>query len=212
MIALASYFGSGNTWPRQIIEKATGIYTGCDYTDDDLKRNGFLGENIMNGSTVVVKTHEFTPFHLKTYQKAVLLIRNPYDAILSNFHLRHSKSHTGTATDEEFKKDWDIYVQEGAERWRNTYLAWLKFTGPLHIIRYEDLKDNFMQEVAALVKFLNFPILHKRLACVMTDRYEKFQRRKVDVQSSSLYSVEQKKIIDSYILVVENGIRLVKNK
>lgn len=82
-----------------------GIYTGCDYTDDDLKRNGFLGENITDGSTVVVKTHEWEPeTRLQHFQKAVLLIRNPYDAILSNFHLRHSKSHTGMATTEEFRK------------------------------------------------------------------------------------------------------------
>lgn len=42
--ALISLPGSGNTWMRQIIEEATGIYTGSIYCDQGLKRSGFLGE------------------------------------------------------------------------------------------------------------------------------------------------------------------------
>ena len=40
LIALASFPGSGNTWVRYLIERATGIYTGSYYDDGDLFRKG----------------------------------------------------------------------------------------------------------------------------------------------------------------------------
>ena len=46
--ALVSLPGSGNTWMRQIIEEATGIYTGSVYCDIPLKKSGFIGELTIN--------------------------------------------------------------------------------------------------------------------------------------------------------------------
>lgn len=39
-VALASFPGSGNTWTRQLIESATGIYTGSFYKDSNLYLHG----------------------------------------------------------------------------------------------------------------------------------------------------------------------------
>lgn len=39
-VALASYPGSGNTWIRQLIEAASGIYTGSVYKDTNLYLHG----------------------------------------------------------------------------------------------------------------------------------------------------------------------------
>ena len=51
-----------------------------------------------NGSVIVVKTHNGG--NQGTYDRAILLIRNPYDAILSEFNRRNSanKSHVGSVS------------------------------------------------------------------------------------------------------------------
>ncbi|KPI93166.1 WSCD family member AGAP003962 [Papilio xuthus] len=87
-IALASYPGSGNTWLRYLLQQVTGIVTGSVYMDYNLRKHGFPAENISDGSVLVVKTHQYAPSNLEQFESAVLLIRNPRDAILST-HLKN---------------------------------------------------------------------------------------------------------------------------
>ena len=59
LTGLWSYPGSGNSWLRYLIQKATGYVTGSEYEE---KKNwpdfpGFPGGDISNGSAVVVKSH-----------------------------------------------------------------------------------------------------------------------------------------------------------
>ncbi len=56
-VLLMSYPGSGNTWVRGLLERATGICTGSVYCDSALKRGGFNGENIFSGTVLVTKSH-----------------------------------------------------------------------------------------------------------------------------------------------------------
>ena len=57
LTALASKPGSGNTWVRHLLQLATGIQTGSIFNELRLKRNGFPGEGIVNGSVIAIKTH-----------------------------------------------------------------------------------------------------------------------------------------------------------
>ena len=57
LTALASKPGSGNTWVRHLLQLATGIQTGSIFNEQRLKRNGFPGEGIVNGSVIAIKTH-----------------------------------------------------------------------------------------------------------------------------------------------------------
>ena len=54
-----SVTGSGNTWMRYLIQTATGYMTGSDYFSKELFENGFPGESFNDGSTLVVKSHEW---------------------------------------------------------------------------------------------------------------------------------------------------------
>lgn len=80
-VALASFAGSGNTWLRGLLELATSICTGSVYCHADFRSNGFTGEGMHSGSTLVVKTHEY--MYSSHYVAAVFLIRNPYRAIIA---------------------------------------------------------------------------------------------------------------------------------
>lgn len=86
-----------NTWVHHVFKDCiqlcfVGIYTGSIYVDSVLKRNGFPGEGVINGSVTFIKTHSKPS---NKYEKAVLLVRNPYECILSEFNRQRSKSHTG---------------------------------------------------------------------------------------------------------------------
>ena len=116
-VALASTEGSGNTWIRGLLEKATGICTGFLYCDYEMRQNGFIGEGIKGGNVLVVKTHTvMTQWYGVKYPQskhdepyygaAIFILRNPYDAlkpewnrritnsIMKKQHLPHNDSHT----------------------------------------------------------------------------------------------------------------------
>lgn len=103
IVALASFPGSGNTWLRYLLQQATGIYTGSVYKDYGLLKNGFPAENVMNGSVLVVKTHEWGPIARRNFAKAILLVRAPGPAIQAEFN-RQSGGHVGFASPERYRR------------------------------------------------------------------------------------------------------------
>ena len=122
-VALTSSEGSGNTWIRGLLERATGICTGFNFCDFVMRMKGFIGENINTGSVLVVKTHMDTPnwtgstkkypnkFEGK-YGSCIFLVRNPHDALIAEWNRRltnnvlikknlpHNESHTNVAPKE----------------------------------------------------------------------------------------------------------------
>lgn len=59
MMALVSFPRSGNSWLRQLIEAATGVFTGSFYQATDSLADFFPGElRWRDGSTIVQKTHQ----------------------------------------------------------------------------------------------------------------------------------------------------------
>ena len=96
-VALASPEGSGNTWLRGLLEKATGICTGFCSCDIEMRLRGFLGENIISGKVLVVKTHLSHPQWIGearkvkwegSYGSAVVLIRNPAKSLIAERNRR----------------------------------------------------------------------------------------------------------------------------
>ena len=116
LVALASFPGSGNTWLRYLLEQATGIFTGSLYCDKYL-RVTFPGELVVSGSVVAIKTHypnsRVLPMDVRLvlkkelYDKAIVLVRNPFDALLSEANRKwNSKKglnhHVGLADEDNF--------------------------------------------------------------------------------------------------------------
>ena len=67
-----------------------GLYTGAVYLDKSLRAGGFVGEGRVNNSVVAIKTHG--PWNCTaalpsqpcpSYQKAILVVRDPHEAILA---------------------------------------------------------------------------------------------------------------------------------
>ena len=102
-VALVSYPGSGNSWVRQLLESATGIYTGAKYCDMAYVRTGMIGEYIDTRNVLVIKVHSKPSTSLLgQYDKVIYIVRSPFGAILAE-HNRilaaknpglHGSSHT----------------------------------------------------------------------------------------------------------------------
>ena len=79
--------------------RRSGIYTGSKYNgraDPELWQLGYYGEGIHNGSVIAVKTHGLVERRYR-YRRAIVVIRNPYDAMFADFNRRATGSHTGVA-------------------------------------------------------------------------------------------------------------------
>ena len=85
VIALSSCPGSGNSWVRQLLESATGIYTGAVYCDPAYVKAGMIGELIDTNNVLTVKTHYVPSYVSKILRndKAVYVVRSPFGTILA---------------------------------------------------------------------------------------------------------------------------------
>ncbi len=88
------------------------MLTGSVYKDYALLKNGFPGESVTDASRVIaVKTHEFGPDALGAFDRAVLLVRDPFASILAEFN-RRAGGHVGHASA-------DKYRRSGGKYWRS---------------------------------------------------------------------------------------------
>ncbi|XP_077966625.1 sialate:O-sulfotransferase 2-like [Styela clava] len=187
-ILLASYPGSGNTWIRYLIEIATGIYTGSVYNDADLYEGGMLGQFLpaFSGRIVVVKDHLLELKISPNYKMAILLIRNPYDAILAEFTRRNTRSHTGVANSDIFRKPGfkDFCKEHLLTLWLGiSNIVMEKFVDKVIVVYFEDLVKNPIKEIRRVVEFLPKEVVgsdeesfERRLMCLNLDLAGKFKR------------------------------------
>ncbi|OWF48649.1 WSCD family member AAEL009094-like [Mizuhopecten yessoensis] len=195
--ALVSFPGSGNTWIRHVIQQATGMATGSAYTDKSLKRDGFPGEGQTNGSVIAVKTHVWGQEERARYVRAILLIRDPFEALLSEFNRRHG-GHKGYAASVNLEKSWYDYILETAGEWYDLYHDWLTFDGPVHVVMYENLRVNPSAEVDRLMKFLGVTLTHKEKFCVMKNYEGNYRRKGKRMPVTEIYTEYMTYMINNY--------------
>ena len=192
VVALASPPGSGNTWVRYSLEQFTGVLTGSIYNDPVLKKK-LRGEGIHNGSVSVVKTHglsdnkqlfHFDPEFKVSYDKAVVLIRNPRDGIISEVNRRYTEPiHTGYIEEERWKShEVQGYMLYLLNKYSKFILHWLvAFPGPKLVVTYENLQLDFFKEINKIATFLQLPQSQKGVQCLKQNRGDKeYKRNSVD--------------------------------
>ena len=141
--ALISYPGSGNTWTRYLLEAATGVFTGSVFNDKTIFKAGHYGETVdfMDGTTILQKTHYTASYknHINKFGgRAVLVIRNPYEAILSNWNWIRTQSHTKTVATKSLQSaKFRKFVRAGATRWLKIIQDWLFYSKELYVVFYE---------------------------------------------------------------------------
>jgi hypothetical protein len=120
------------------------------------------GEGVVDPQLVrVVKTHwpERRGWCPVAAHRAVLLVRNPFDAIDSYFNMCLTNTHHLSLTEEvytEFFGTWQAMMRSEASLWGAFHQWWLHKSGvPLFVVRYEDLRADPEATLAALDKWLH---------------------------------------------------------
>jgi hypothetical protein len=156
---LASYPRSGNSLMRNLYERTSLRVTGSDMRGG-LQKHDLVGEAATQTNCVqFVKTHYpermgQPPFRVN---RAVLLVRNPYDAMESYFNLMTTNTHTSSLSEEERKKHEKIFADMARKEilvWRDFHEYWLQQKIPLLVIRYEDLIRYTDKVIAKVLKFV----------------------------------------------------------
>jgi len=183
-IALASFPGSGNTWLRHMIEGAGGIFTGSRYKDLQIQMYGLWGEvRVWNdGTTIVQKTHDASPFHVqKDFQgRGVLIIRNPYEAILSCHNFMYGGHHGQAPTSNYQKTEWPHFLTTQVSKWIDMASNWTIHSTPkkVLVVHYEDLKNDLESSMRSILSFVGLPPLDvERFKCLLKHKAGLFQRK-----------------------------------
>lgn len=168
---LVSYPRSGNTLLRTLLERTTGIVTGSDTRPDRTlskalaEAHNLVGEGLVHRSkTCFIKTHWPERIGCQVFEghRAILIVRNPFDAIDSYWNLNVTNTHTETVTDDVYARFRDKFEQLAKNEinvWCDYHHYWLeknrKSGFPLLIIRFEDLIQRPAGELRRILQFIS---------------------------------------------------------
>ncbi|CAI5733246.1 unnamed protein product [Hyaloperonospora brassicae] len=149
-VAIASYPRCGNSLMRGLLEKVTGVYTGCDTRPDrvlsqELQAYGLKGEGVVDDSVWFVKTHfpERVGYKAFPVHKVILVVRNPWDALDSYFNMTLTNTHNQSVHESQyarFRERWDRLVRHEIDVWMKFYRYWTTTVDvPVIVVRYENL-------------------------------------------------------------------------
>jgi hypothetical protein len=183
-VVLVSYPRSGNSYLRRLLESHTGIVTGSDSRTNrplcsSLLRCGFRGEGIVDSSVWVVKSHypERMGYLKFASQRVILLVRNPWDAIESYFHMGLTGTHDKSLHPDEMNKlnqVWSDFVPNEAKVWHDFHEWWCRWSVhtklPIHIVRYEDLVSHTQETMKKIIAFLQAANDSREMRCMYTRR------------------------------------------
>jgi hypothetical protein len=168
---IVSYPRSGNTLLRSYLERITGIVTGSDTRPDRslslalAETHGLVGEGICSAQhTVFCKTHWPERRGCVRYpaHRAIVLIRNPWDAIDSYWNLNVTNTHTKKVTDEVYQAHQEFYfnlIRNEMNIWLAFHTFWIQqqYKIPILMVRYEDLIENPQRELERILTFASRP-------------------------------------------------------
>ncbi|XP_030647815.1 sialate:O-sulfotransferase 2 [Chanos chanos] len=209
LVALASFPGAGNTWARHLIELATGYYTGSYYFDGSLYNKGFKGErdHWRSGRTICIKTHESGKKEIEAFDSSILMIRNPYKALMAEFNRKYG-GHIGFASQTHWRgREWPEFVKNYAPWWASHTLDWLRFGRRVHVVHFEHLKRDLFGQLKSMVLFLGLEVSEDRLLCVEGQKDGNFKRSGLRKLEYDPYTVEMRSTIDSLIRTVDAALR-----
>lgn len=159
---LVSYPRSGNTFLRSLLESITGVVTCSDTRPDRTlslalaEKHDLVGEGLCRPP--ICKTHWPERIGCQRYmaQRAILVVRNPWDVIDSYWNLNLTNTHTEKVTDEIYNQFQDFFAELAANEmkvWLDFHNFWFSTSIPLLVIRYEDLILNPRPEMEKILQF-----------------------------------------------------------
>ena len=154
-IAFVSFPRSGNTFLRKYFQLLTGIPTGSDntlHTDTILQMNGMKGEELVDDTTWIVKSHSpwIMPFAPPfSSNKVICIVRNPCESNISWLNCIMTGCHSIKVPfqiNTEYPNFWDWFIKDCMGHMNNWYRTFMKDARmrqcPILFVRFEDLVSN----------------------------------------------------------------------
>lgn len=92
--------------------------------------------------------------------------------------------------------DWQQFVFDKLRAWKQTNLDWLhNFTGPTHVIFYEQLVEDVEHTLRSVLHFLEMPVDDQLMRCAL-ERKEGIYRRKRRVLNFDPYTTAMKRQLE----------------
>ena len=120
-----------------------------------------MGENLIDDRVWITKSHfpERVFFAHQTINKAVVIVRNPLDAIFSKFNFDVTHTHDTSISDRSMAKYADLFdefVKENVRVWREFHSYWMEGRPdiPVYILRFEDVLSHPKETMTKVMKFL----------------------------------------------------------
>ena len=98
---------------------------------------------------------------------SILIIRNPYKAIISFWSWERTNSHTVFASSRSLcSAEFREFVYKSIARWDELIQDWLTLGSHILVVFYEDLLDNPIRELRRMLQHLSVPAEEHRLRCL----------------------------------------------
>ncbi|WAR18234.1 WSCD2-like protein, partial [Mya arenaria] len=162
------------------ITKSENNSTQCKHrqvklSERRLPLTGLLSFPGVPGKTIVVKAHELK--YVFKFEKIVLLVRNPYDALLS-YAMFSKGGHTRIPNNKT--------LIQASNKMFNHSLRWFfnlpnrtcsTFHGLVYILQYDLLKSDLRTELGKLAQFLNISVPQAAIDCTVYLQEGNFHRK-----------------------------------
>lgn len=142
-----------------------------------------------------------------------MLVRNPYEATVSEWRRSRSKSHTGVPNENVFRDGlWDTFARKNLQQWRHLVYTVVNFASKLekkvHLIYYENLLKNSTSELEKLMRFYESEFNWKPEISIVEEFEGHFHREK-QAKSVEYFSNELIEIGDYDIELIHDFMNLV---
>jgi len=183
-VFLASYPRSGSTWLRfMMLEILTGSSPDFKKVNQLLPSVGdhSSGVPLLPGSGRLIKTHEA---YRKQYKKAIYLVRDARDVVLSEYAYEKGLG--------RFEKDFDEFLRvflngkvSGYGSWQHHVHSWLDADSggdvELLVVRFEELRSHPEETLANLTQFIGVNVDDQLIRKVVADNSLDKMKKKEDM-------------------------------
>ncbi|XP_059844447.1 sialate:O-sulfotransferase 2-like isoform X2 [Hypanus sabinus] len=107
-----------------------------------------------------------------------------------------------------YNKEWPEFVRNYAPWWASHTLDWLKYGKEVLVVHYEDLKHDLFNQLKKMVSILGLSVSDDRLLCVESQKDGNFKRSGLRKLEYDPYTPEMRKMIDSFVKIVDVALKL----
>jgi hypothetical protein len=179
----------------------------------------------------LVKTHEFGEEARRSFQRVVILVRDPFSSLLAEFN-RRSGGHIGYASADKYRRNggrhWKNFVYNMANDWERMNLDWFYGFLPKRrlVVFYDQLKEHPEREIRRLLDFLRVSVSNSTIQCVMDKKEGIYKRSKrllnfspfddsmrslLMEKQKSVYEIMQRKDDETPIVTSQNKTENITN-